>query len=79
MTEEQPPVLDVRNISVGFRRRRREPLFQALDDVSLTIPRGTTMGLVKVGIGQVHARQGGAGPRAHAVRQRACCARTPLT
>ncbi|MFF0014918.1 oligopeptide/dipeptide ABC transporter ATP-binding protein [Streptomyces sp. NPDC005374] len=46
MTEEQSPALDVRNVSVGFRRRRREPLFQALDDVSLTIPRGTTMGLV---------------------------------
>ncbi|MFF7314667.1 oligopeptide/dipeptide ABC transporter ATP-binding protein [Streptomyces sp. NPDC008137] len=46
MTEEQSPVLDVRNVSVGFRRRRREPLFQALDDVSLTVPRGTTMGLV---------------------------------
>ncbi|MEU6229245.1 ABC transporter ATP-binding protein [Streptomyces sp. NPDC047042] len=46
MTEQQSPVLDVRNVSVGFRRRRREPLFQALDDVSLTVPRGTTMGLV---------------------------------
>ncbi|MEU6230615.1 ABC transporter ATP-binding protein [Streptomyces sp. NPDC047042] len=46
MTQEQSPVLDVRNISVDFRRRRREPLFRALDDVSLTVPRGTTMGLV---------------------------------
>ncbi|MDX2937900.1 oligopeptide/dipeptide ABC transporter ATP-binding protein [Streptomyces ipomoeae] len=46
MTQEQPPVLDVRNISVEFRRRRREPLFRALNDVSLTVPRGTTMGLV---------------------------------
>ncbi|MGQ4383765.1 oligopeptide/dipeptide ABC transporter ATP-binding protein [Streptomyces sp. SAS_270] len=46
MTQEQPPLLDVRNISVGFRRRRRDPLLRALDDVSLTVPRGTTMGLV---------------------------------
>ncbi|MEU1178620.1 ABC transporter ATP-binding protein [Streptomyces sp. NPDC005820] len=46
MTQEHPPVLEVRNISVGFGRRRREPLFRALDDVSLTVRRGTTMGLV---------------------------------
>lgn len=44
MTES--PVLEVRNVRVGFRRRRRDPMFWALDDVSLTIPRGKTVGLV---------------------------------
>lgn len=46
MTEVDAPVLDVRNIRVGFRRRRRAPWFWALDDVSLTVRRGRTMGLV---------------------------------
>ncbi|PKV95509.1 oligopeptide/dipeptide ABC transporter ATP-binding protein [Amycolatopsis echigonensis] len=40
------PVLDVRNVHVEFRRRRRAPVFRALDDVSLVIPRGKTVGLV---------------------------------
>ena len=46
MTETQAPILDVRNIRVGFRRGRRAPLFWALDDVSVTVHRGRTMGLV---------------------------------
>jgi peptide/nickel transport system ATP-binding protein len=46
VTETRIPVLDVRNVRVGFRRRRRAPLFWALDDVSLTVHRGRTMGLV---------------------------------
>jgi oligopeptide/dipeptide ABC transporter ATP-binding protein len=46
VTETQAPVLDVRNIRVGFGRRRGAPLFWALDDVSLTVQRGRTMGLV---------------------------------
>ncbi|PKH38472.1 peptide/nickel transport system ATP-binding protein [Nocardioides alpinus] len=39
-------VLDVRNIKVGFRRKRREPIFWALDGVSLSIRPGRTAGLV---------------------------------
>ncbi|HEV7189030.1 MAG TPA: ABC transporter ATP-binding protein [Blastococcus sp.] len=46
MTQAPAPVLDVRNIRVGFRRTRRAPLFWALDDVSLTVHHGRTMGLV---------------------------------
>lgn len=40
------PVLAVDNIRVGFKRRRRDPMFWALDDVSLAITPGRTMGLV---------------------------------
>ena len=29
-----PAVLELRNIRVGYRRRRKDPLFWALDDVS---------------------------------------------
>ncbi|MFD4323603.1 oligopeptide/dipeptide ABC transporter ATP-binding protein [Nocardioides sp. NPDC058538] len=39
-------VLSAEHISIGFRRRRRAPVFQALDDVSLTVARGRTVGLV---------------------------------
>lgn len=39
-------VLTADRVRVGFRRRRRDPLFWALDDVSLTVPRGKTHGLV---------------------------------
>lgn len=39
-------VLNVRNIKVGFRRKRRDPVFWALDDVSLSIKPGRTTGLV---------------------------------
>lgn len=39
-------VLEVRNLSVAFRRRRREPAFKALDDVSLSVDAGRTMGLI---------------------------------
>ncbi len=46
MTQTAPPVLDVRNLRVGFRRRRRDPMLWALDDVSLTIEPGRTMGLI---------------------------------
>ena len=40
------PVLQVGNLRVGFRRRRAENTFWALDDVSLTVPQGRTMGLI---------------------------------
>lgn len=40
------PVLQVQNLRVGFRRRRRDPMFWALDDVSLSIQPGRTMGLI---------------------------------
>ncbi|MER6574720.1 ABC transporter ATP-binding protein [Nonomuraea sp. NPDC001023] len=40
------PALAVRNLAVGFRRRRRDPMFWALDDVTLIVPQGRTMGLV---------------------------------
>ena len=46
MTQAPAPVLDVRDIRVGFRRTRRAPLFWALDGVSLTVHHGRTMGLV---------------------------------
>lgn len=46
MTEAPPPALHVRNVRVGFRRRRRDPMFWALDDVSLSVPSGKTMGIV---------------------------------
>ena len=46
MTEAQTPTLDVRNLRVSFRRRRRDPVFYALDDVSLTVRPGRTTGLV---------------------------------
>lgn len=39
-------ILDVRNVKVGFRRKRRDPVFWALDDVSLTVRPGRTTGLV---------------------------------
>lgn len=39
-------VLTADHLRVGFRRRRRAPLFWALDDVSLAVPRGKTHGLV---------------------------------
>ena len=39
-------VLEVRNLRVGFRRRRARPTFWALDDVSLTVAPGRTMGLI---------------------------------
>ncbi|MFI5623324.1 oligopeptide/dipeptide ABC transporter ATP-binding protein [Nocardioides sp. NPDC051685] len=39
-------VLTAEHLRVGFRRRRRDPLFWALDDVSLAVPRGKTHGLV---------------------------------
>ena len=40
------PVLKVVNLRVGFRRRRADNTFWALDDVSLTVPEGRTMGLI---------------------------------
>jgi peptide/nickel transport system ATP-binding protein len=40
------PILDVQNLRVGFKRRRRDPQFWALDDVSLSIQPGRTMGLI---------------------------------
>ena len=46
MTEDSTVVLDVQNLRVGFRRRRRAAMFWALDGVSLTVRRGRTMGLV---------------------------------
>lgn len=46
MTNSTSPVLDVQHLRVGFKRRRRDPLFLAVDDVSLTIRPGRTMGLV---------------------------------
>jgi oligopeptide/dipeptide ABC transporter ATP-binding protein len=46
VTGTSTAVLDIRNLRVGFRRRRRDPVFWALDDVSLTVQRGRTMGLV---------------------------------
>lgn len=45
MTTDQR-ILEVRNLRVGFRRRRRDPMFFALDDVSLAVQRGHTMGLI---------------------------------
>lgn len=45
-TQIKSAVLDVRHVRVGFRRRRRSPMFWALDDVSLSIQRGRTMGLI---------------------------------
>jgi peptide/nickel transport system ATP-binding protein len=46
MTEVQTPTLAVRNLRVGFHRSRRGPRFYALDDVSLAVRPGRTMGLV---------------------------------
>ena len=47
MTTPTPtPVLEIRNLSVSFKRRRREAAFKALDDVSLSIKAGHTMGLI---------------------------------
>ena len=43
MTEDQPLVLDVRDVQVGFGRRGA---FRALDGVTLSIARGRTLGLV---------------------------------
>lgn len=39
-------ILEAENVKVGFRRRRRAPLFRVLDDVSLVVSRGRTVGLV---------------------------------
>ena len=39
-------VLDIRDLSVSFKGRRREPEFKALDGVSMTIRSGRTMGLI---------------------------------
>lgn len=46
MTVTPSPVLDVQHVRVGFKRRRRDPLFWAVDDVSLSIQPGRTMGLI---------------------------------
>lgn len=46
MSTPVAPVLDVRNIRVGFKRGRRKPTFWALDDVTLSVAEGRTMGLV---------------------------------
>ena len=46
MTDTTAPILDVQNLRVGFKRRRRDPMFWALDDVSLSIQPGRTMGLI---------------------------------
>lgn len=40
------PMLEVRNVSVRFRRGRHGPHLWALDDVSLSLTEGRTMGLV---------------------------------
>lgn len=40
------PVLEATHVRVGFQRRRRDPMFWALDDVSLTVAHGRTVGLV---------------------------------
>ena len=45
MSSQDTPVLEVRQLRVGFSRRR-SPTFWALDDVSLSIAAGRTMGLV---------------------------------
>lgn len=44
--KESEPLLDVRDLRVGFRRRRRDRLFLAVDGVSLSIRHGRTMGLI---------------------------------
>lgn len=38
--------IDVRNIEVAFKRKRRDPLFRALDDVSVHVRGGRTVGIV---------------------------------
>ena len=46
MSDTAAPVLDVQHLRVGFKRRRRDPMLWALDDVNLTIHPGRTMGLI---------------------------------
>ena len=46
MSVTPTPVLEVRHLAVSFTRRRREAAFRALDDVSLSIKTGRTMGLI---------------------------------
>ena len=40
----KPPLLDIRNLSIGYRTERG--VVSAVDDVSLHIPRGASVGLV---------------------------------
>ena len=42
----RPPSWTSDDLRVGFKRRRRDPTLRALDDVSLTIRPGRTMGLI---------------------------------
>ena len=66
-----PAVLEVRNIRVGFRRRRKDPLFWALDDVSLTVTPGPHHGPDRrIRLRQIHPGQRRPRPGAGAVRQR---------
>jgi peptide/nickel transport system ATP-binding protein len=44
--DEPTPVLDLAHVSVAFRTGRRRATFLALDDVSLSIQPGRTMGLI---------------------------------
>lgn len=44
-TDQAPPLLDVRGVAKSFRRRGADPLV-AVDDVSLSIRHGETVGLV---------------------------------
>lgn len=46
MKDQPSPALEVHNLRVGFKRGRRGSQFWALDDVSLSIAEGRTMGLV---------------------------------
>ena len=46
MNADAAPALEVRNVRVGFSRGRRKPTFWVLDDVTLSVAEGRTMGLV---------------------------------
>ncbi len=46
MTTKEPPLLEVRGLSVEFKGSRRRPSFRAVDDVSLTLGRRETLGVV---------------------------------
>ena len=46
MTDDNMAVLEVANARVAFKRRHGDPTFWALDDVSLRVEPGRTMGLI---------------------------------
>jgi len=46
VTTKEPPLLEVRGLSVEFKGSRRRPSFRAVDDVSLTLGRRETLGVV---------------------------------